>query len=135
MLNSNQNQNQKIIEPELSFKINGLLYEVQNQLGTKFQEKHYSKAIEALLIKNKIPYEKEKGFNLFFENKLLGNFRADFVIDGKILLELKTVDYLTSEHKTQTIRYLNALDLPLALLINFRFRPLKIWRITKGRSH
>ena len=87
----------ELIHPELSYKITGLCYKTQNQLGTKFQEKHYLKALCALLDIKKIPYQ--------------------------------------TEVKLTLIRYLDSIDLPLALLINFRKRPLQIWRITKSRKH
>jgi len=118
-----------ILYKDLSYKLNGILFEVQNKLGTKFQEKHYQKAICSLLKKQNIPFQTELSFNLDFDGEPLGKFRADLVIDSKILVELKAADRLTSENKQQTLRYLEALKLNLAPLVNFRIRPLQIWRI------
>ncbi len=73
--------------------------------------------------------------NVVFEGENLGKLRADLVIDNKILIELKAVDYLTSDHKQQIIRYLDSLNLKLALLINFRKRPLQVWRVLPSRAH
>lgn len=119
----------EIIYPDLSYKLNGILFAVQNKLGTKFQEKHYQKAICMLLEEQNILFQKEVSFDLEFNGAPLGKFRADLVIDNKILIELKAVDRLTTEHKQQILRYLEALKLKLALLVNFRIRPLQIRRI------
>ncbi|MCG2693919.1 GxxExxY protein, partial [Candidatus Parcubacteria bacterium] len=84
-----------LIHKDLSYKLNGIFFEVQNKLGTQFQEKHYQKAICLLLEKNSIPFEAEVPIEVKFEGKTLGRFKADIVVDKKILLELKTADKLT----------------------------------------
>jgi len=118
-----------LIHKELSYQITGILFEVQNELGTKFQEKYYQKAVAQLLKKNRIPFTTETPVNIKFEDVLLGTLKADMIVDNKILLEFKTVDRLNIDHKQQTLRYLDGLNLKLGLLVNFRVRPLQIWRI------
>ncbi len=118
-----------IIYKDLSFQLNGILFTTQNKLGTKFQEKHYSKAICAYLDEQDIPYKTEFPFDVKINNTIIGKFRADLIVDNKILIELKVTDRLTIDHKMQMLRYLEALDLRLGLLVNFRIRPLQIWRI------
>lgn len=125
----------QLIYPELSYKLNGLFFEVQNKLGTKFQEKHYSKAICSLLKELKIPFKTEFSFKVEFNGESLGLFKADLIIDDKILVEIKVTDRLTVDHKKQLIRYLDALDLPLGLLVNFRARPLQVMRVIKSARH
>lgn len=119
----------ELIHKELSYKLNGIFFAVQNKLGTKFQEKHYFKAVCSLLKEENLPHQTEVGFQIKFNDEILGSFRADLIVDNKILVELKTTDYLTSDHKQQLLRYLDALNLKLALLVNFRTRPLQIWRL------
>lgn len=114
---------------ELSFNVRGILFKIQNDLGTKFQEKHYLKALGALLDLEKIKYKTEVPFSISYGGIKLGDFRADIVIENLILLELKTTDYLTKDHLKQTVRYLEALNLPLAYVVNFRIRPLQIKRL------
>ena len=58
--------NKKLIYPELSYLIMGILFEVHNKLGTKYQEKHYQRAIEIKLKELKIPYEREKNVKIKF---------------------------------------------------------------------
>lgn len=125
----------ELIYKDLSYKLNGILYDVQNKLGTKFQEKHYLKAVCANLKEEKIPFKVEFPFRVEYGGELLGNFRADLIVNDKILIEFKATDRLTSDHKKQIIRYLDSLDLELALLVNFRIRPLQVWRILKSRQH
>jgi len=125
----------ELVYPELSYKLNGIFFKVQNKLGTKFQEKHYVKAICSLLKEFEIPFKAECPFKVEFNGEVLGSFKADLIIDGKILIETKATDRLMVDHKKQLIRYLDALDLPLGLLINFRARPLQIMRVIKSKTH
>lgn len=119
---------------DLCYKIRGLLFKVQNDLGTKFQEKHYSKGLCALLDNDRIKYKTEVPFTLSYNGIELGKFRADIVVENKILLELKTADYLTSDHIKQTIRYLEALNLPIGYVVNFRIRPIQIKRLINSKT-
>jgi len=121
----------------LTYKIRGILFKIQNDLGTKFQEKHYVRALCSLLNKENLKYELEVPFDLIYNGIKLGSFRADIIIEKIILLELKTVDYLTQDHIKQTIRYLESLNLPIGYVVNFRIRPLQIKRLinTKHLRH
>jgi len=118
-----------IIYKELSYVINGILFKVQNKLGTKFREENYVRAVCALLRKKGIPFALKVPFIVTFEGEFMGKFRADMIVDKKILIEFKTVPFLNSEHKQQIIRYLKGLNIRLGLLVNFRVYPLQIIRI------
>lgn len=119
---------------ELSYKVKGILFKVQNDLGTKFQEKHYQRALAAVLDMENIKYRLEVPFSLKYNDINLGNFKADVVIENILLLELKTTDYLTQDHFKQTLRYLEALNLPLAYVVNFRIRPLQLKRLINSAA-
>ncbi|MSU75123.1 MAG: GxxExxY protein [Candidatus Magasanikbacteria bacterium] len=119
-----------IIYQELSYQLNGVLFDVQNKLGTKFQEKHYVKAVCAFLKSKSISYVAEASLHVVIDGVVIGDFRADLVVDNKIVIEFKATDRLTKDHKIQLLRYLEALNLRLGLLVNFRVRPLQIWRVT-----
>ena len=107
----------------------GILFEVHNKLGTKYQEKHYQKAIQTKLEEIKIPFEREKQLKVEFEGKTLGEFFADFVIDDKIILEVKTVWVITSDDIKQVLRYLDALKLKLGIIANFKHKMLGYRRV------
>ena len=119
---------------DLSYKIRGLIFKIQNDLGTKFQEKHYLKALCSILDKESVQYQIEVPFSIKYNDTVLGHFRADMVVENKILLELKTTDFITNDHIKQTIRYLEALNLPIAYVVNFRIRPLQIKRIINSKA-
>jgi GxxExxY protein len=118
-----------LIYPDLSYTLNGVFFEVQNQLGTKFQEKHYVRAVSALLKEKGLLFQIEVPFSVTFKGQFLGKFRADMIVENKILIEFKATNYLTNDHRQQMLRYLKANNLKLGLLINFRVRPLQTWRV------
>ena len=122
-----------MIYPELSYILMGILFEIQNKLGTKYQEKHYQKAFESLLIQNSISYKKEVPISVEYGQKIIGNFAADFVVKDKILLEFKCAPRVTDDHIKQVLRYIQALNLKLGLIVNFRVRPLKPLRVLNSK--
>lgn len=119
----------KLLYEELSYKLRGIFFEIQNELGTKFQEKHYCRAIATLLKKNNISFKQEAPFTVIYEGNVLGKFNADFIVEDKIILEIKTTNEITNDNVKQLIRYLEAANLQLGLFVNFRVRPLEIRRV------
>jgi len=107
----------------------GILFEVHNKLGTKYQEKHYQNAVEIKLKELNIPYQKEKKVNVKFENKDLGEFYVDFIIDNKIILELKKIWKITEDEIKQVLRYLDAVNLKLGIVANFKHKRLDYYRV------
>ena len=128
-MTTNITNKEKIIYPELSYILMGILFEIQNKLGTKYQEKHYQKAIEIKLKTLKIPYKREKRAELEFENEKLGDFFVDFIIDNKIVLELKKVWKITQDDIKQVLRYLKATGLKLGIIANFKYQRLEFRRV------
>jgi len=122
----------KLLYPELSYLLMGILFEVHNKLGTKYQEKHYQKAIETKLKTLNIPYQREVKVVVNFEGETLGEFYLDFIIDNKIILEIKKVWKLTKDDIKQVLRYLEATNLKLAILANFKYKRLQYKRIVKS---
>ena len=119
----------KLIYPELSYKVMGILFKVHNKLGSSRQEKHYQRALEIELLDQKIPFDREKKIKLLYKENPIGDYFLDFVIGGKIILELKAKDFYTSKDINQVISYLKTLGLPLGILVNFRSERLKYRRI------
>ncbi len=115
----------KILYPELSYTITGLCFEVQNTLGRFAREKQYCDALESKL--------KDKGINYVREYTVIntGN-RLDFIVDGTIILEIKALPFIGKDEYYQTKRYLDILNLELALLINFRDKYLKPQRVLRN---
>jgi len=107
----------------------GLLYEVHNKLGTKYQEKHYQRALETLLKREKMKHEREYSINVQFEKEDLGEFKIDFLIEDKIVVELKKVWSITQNDVKQVLRYLDAGKWKLAIIANFQHKRLQFRRV------
>ena len=118
----------KIIQPELSYFVSGLCFQVHNKLGRFCREKQYADAFEELLIENKIKYTREKEINKIQLKSPSGN-RTDFVINNTILIDFKAKKFVTKEDYYQMQRYLKSSHLKLGMIINFRNSYLKPKRI------
>lgn len=117
-------------QKELTQKIIGACLKIHNLLGTRYQEKHYQRVLEIELRDNlKLPYIKEKEIDLEFEGKKFGKYYIDFVVDGKVVLEVKRIKTLTQLDMIQLLRYLNSMQIKVGLLINFGAEKLEVKRV------
>lgn len=119
----------ELLYKDLTYKLRGIFFDVQNDLGTKFQEKHYCRALEMKFKEAGVGYKREVPIRVKYQGELLGIFKADFIIEDKIILEIKTTDRITADNVKQIIRYLESTEIKLGLIVNFRIRPLQIKRI------
>lgn len=107
----------------------GILFSVHNELGSTFKESYYQKAVELQLIQNKIPYQKEIRFSVLTSVGKVGTQIFDFLIDQKIVLELKAVPFMKPDYYRQLRSYLKANSLELGILANFRTPKLTYKRV------
>lgn len=126
-------QKDKIVYPDLSYKVNGILFSVRKQLGQYANEKQYADAVEQKLKEEHITYEREKILDPSFAGELKGRNKVDFLIDGKIVLELKAESFITKEDYYQVRRYLNALNLKLGIVVNMRRHVVNPKRILNSK--
>jgi len=126
---TNFTNKRKLVYPELSYILMGILFEVNNKLGTKYQEKHYQRAIEIKLKELSIPYKREVKIDIKFGKENLGEFFVDFIIYNKIILEIKRVWKITQDDIKQVLRYLKATKLKLAIIANFKHCRLEYRRV------
>jgi GxxExxY protein len=120
---------EKIIYPELSYRINGLCFQTHNEIGRFAKEKQYADLLECLLIKNNIKYERETEIPFTTnQNEIFGNI-VDFIIEDKIIIECKAKKFVTKKDYHQVQRYLRASGMKLALIVNFRTIYLKPKRV------
>lgn len=113
------NENKNIIYKDLSYKIVELALEVHNELGCGFLEKVYENALMILLDREGIPAKQQAPADVYFQNKVVGQYFADILVNNKMILELKTVDAIASVHKAQVLNYLRATGIKLGLILNF----------------
>jgi GxxExxY protein len=111
--------------PELSYLITGICFRAHNSLGRYAKEHQYGNHIEQALSESGVPFIRE--FPIAGTRD-----RIDFLIDNKVIVELKSKRYMLKADYFQTQRYLHLADIRLALLINFRNRHLRPIRIIKS---
>jgi len=104
---------------DLTYRIIGCLYEVHKDLGSVHKEIIYHKAL-CLEFKNKnIPFAEEKPIDVKYKGKKIGVYRPDFIIDDKVILEIKVAPVITKAMQDQVYYYIKATKYKLILLANF----------------
>ena len=104
---------------DLTESIIEAFYSVYNCLGFGFLENVYQNALYLELKKRGFKVETEKAINVNFEGNIVGKYKADMLVNGKVILELKAVEILSNEHELQLLNYLKATDIEFRLLLNF----------------
>ena len=123
---------QELIFKELSYRINGALFDVQNELGRYCNEKQYGDLLEKLK-ERKIGYEREKFIPESFEGERPNRNRVDFLVENLIVIELKVKRVIERQDFYQTKRYLVAFNKKLGLVVNFREKYLQPKRIINSQ--
>lgn len=120
----------ELILADLTYKIIGACMEVHSQVGCGFLEPVYQEALEREFKERNIFFEKEKLQEIYYKgNMLTKKYVADFICFGKIIVELKALSKLTSDHEAQLLNYLKATGFELGLLVNFGTRKLEYKRL------
>ncbi len=120
---------EKVLHPELSYKICGLLYSIHNELGPERNEMSYADALEQKLNQENISYEREKSLPASFQGERLRRNVPDFIIQGIIIIDLKAKRAVTKEDYFQMKRYLASSGIKLGIIANFRQKYLYPKRI------
>ena len=108
-----------MVEPELSYKIIGILFDVYNELGSGHREYIYERAIASEFGKKGIKFAEQVPTNLTYKGEVIGQYRFDFLVEEKIVLELKQGDRFSRKNFEQVTGYLQSKNLPLGILVNF----------------
>ena len=119
----------KFPHQELTKSIIGIYYNVYNELGFGFLEKVYHKALLIELKNNGYKIDSEKKVNVYYKNKIVGEYIPDIIINDSVIVELKCVEYLTDIHENQLLNYLKATDCEVGLILNFGKDPQFIRKI------
>ncbi len=119
----------ELLHRELSYEVRGILYTTHNYLGTHRNEKQYGDAIEQGLKVKCIPYVREYALPRSFESERTGRNRVDFLVDNRLIIEIKVIPRIARNEYHQCMRYLVSSGVDVCLLVNFYPRNLYIKRI------
>jgi GxxExxY protein len=114
---------------EITQRVIGCAYTVSNTLGIGFVEKVYENALALALRKGGLRAAQQHPIRVTFDGVAVGEFFADFLVEERVLVELKAVSMLTQEHTAQALNYLRATGLEVCLLINFGRTKVEIKRL------
>ncbi len=113
----------------LSDRVLACALKVHKKLGVGFLEKVYENALMIELRKDGLLAERQKPLVIQYEGEIVGEYTADVIVEGQLLIELKAVSRFTDEHSACWMNYLRATSLPVCLLLNFGRTTLQIKRI------
>ena len=120
---------------ELTETIIGCAYTVANTLGSGFLEKVYENALTHELRKKGLQVEQQRAIPVYYDKVVVGEYLADLLVEGSVLVELKAIKNIEDIHKAQCIHYLKATGLMICLLINFGTPKVQIKRIVNSLNH
>jgi len=127
--------NSKVIHADLSYKICGICFYVHNQLGRYRNEKQYGDLLEKLLKENGVGYQREAPLPKSFEGEADRRNIPDFIIENKMVLDLKAKPIVGKDDYYQMKRYLVSFNKKLGLLINFRDKYLRPKRVLNSSAN
>lgn len=123
------NTDQKLIYADITYQVRGAVFNVYNELGYGHKEQVYQKALEKEFNEMKLSYKREANLNVQYKGTKVGNYRPDFVINERVILEIKAVEFMPKIYEQQLIHYLKTTDFKVGLLVNFGGSKLVIKRL------
>jgi len=123
------NENDKYPEAELTYKLIGFAYDVYNLIGAGFPEKAYQSAYEKELQDQNIKFKRELYCNLMYKNSKVGRFFIDFLIEEKVVLEIKARGEIFDKDVAQTLAYMKMKNIRVGLIILFGEKGVKTKRL------
>jgi len=104
---------------DLTGKILGAFFQVHKDMGFGFSEKVYEAALEVTLLEIGLVPERQKEILVYYHGVVVGEYKADMIVNGVVLLELKSVEKLIDAHDAQMLNYLKSTEIEVGLLLNF----------------
>ena len=123
-----------MLHQDLTKGIIGCGFEVSNELGAGFLESVYERAMLVALADVGLSAKSQAAIAVFFRNRRIGEFFADIIVEGKVIVELKTAKAITPIHEAQIINYLKATGIEVGVLMNFGNPRLEYRRFTRKRE-
>jgi GxxExxY protein len=122
------------VQDELTYKVIGCAMEVHKTLGNGFQEVIYQRCLAIELHRAGIQFLRESEQPIFYKDEHVGTRRADFIIEDKLVVELKAIVKLEDVNLSQAKNYLTAYNFDLGLLINFGSASMEYKRIFRANK-
>jgi len=113
---------------EITYQINGAVFEINRVLGAGFLEKVYENALLIELHERGLKADSQVPLKVHYKGKVVGEYVVDIMVENQVILELKSVDKLQKIHEAQLLNYLKATGMEIGLLINFRYPKADIKR-------
>jgi len=113
---------------DITYTINGAVFEVNRILGPGFLEKVYENALLNELKSRGLRAENQAPIRVFYKNECVGEYFADILVEDKVIVELKTAEKIEKIHEAQLLNYLKATGIQIGLLVNFRQEKAEIKR-------
>ena len=110
---------QSLKHAEITEKIIGVFYEVYNELGEGFLESVYQNAMSLALGQAGLHVAREVSLPVFFRGEMVGDFKADLIVNNVVIVELKSARTIESSHEAQIYNYLRSTEIEVGLLLNF----------------
>jgi GxxExxY protein len=114
---------------DITYAVNGAVFEVNKVLGSGFLEKVYEKALLIELRTRGFKAEGQMPIKVFYKEEIVGEYIADIFVEGKVVVEIKSVERLEKVHEAQLLNYLKATGVQVGLLVNFRHPKAEIKRL------
>jgi len=114
---------------ELTYEINGAVFEVNRVLGPGFLERVYQNALMVELRNRGLKAESQAAITVDYKDNVVGEYIADILVEEKVILELETVDRLEKIHEAQLLNYLRATGIKIGILVNFKHIRAEIKRM------
>jgi GxxExxY protein len=117
-----------LLEKELVYDINGCVFEVYKELGHGFLEKVYENALIIEMENKGFKVESQKPLKVLYNSQIIGEYVADIIVNGKVLIELKAQSNILKIHEAQILNYLKATGIKIGLLVNFAYPKASVKR-------
>jgi len=114
---------------DITYQIRGAVFEVNRVLGHGFLEKVYEKALMIELSRRGLSVENQVRLKVIYKEEIVGEYFADLLVEGSVIVEIKAVTHLLKEHQAQLLNYLKATGIQVGLLVNFTSNKAEIKRM------
>jgi GxxExxY protein len=119
---------------DITGKVIGAAMKVHSTLGNGFQEVIYQRALAIEMVQQGLSFQRELEMQIYYAGQEIGTRRADFFVEGKVMVELKALTALEDVHLAQALNYLEAYGLEVGLLINFGAKSLEYRRVVNSKK-